>query len=189
MVQSPQTGDKEVNIVKAKEPTKRGSSRNRAPRSTPKENVLCEPSQKGTVSDFTFDPPELEVFTNQYPMHGSNRERVEGYKHKILIPEYTSVCPKTGQPDYGTISIEYCPDAFCVELKSLKLYIQAFRNAGMFYEVLVNRIADDFWRASRPFWVVVIGEMRPRGGISSVVSAVRRRPVESLPYALRPSFT
>ena len=105
--------------------------------------------------------PAIETFPNQFP----------DYEIKIEIPEFTSVCPKTGLPDFGTIFIRYCPKAECLELKSLKEYIVAYRNLGIFYENAVNRILEDVVKACRPAWVIVTGEFNPRGGIRSVVEA------------------
>ncbi len=106
--------------------------------------------------------PNIECFENQF----------RKYKITIVIPEYTSVCPKTGQPDFGTITIEYEPDKYVIELKSLKIYIQAYRNVGIFYENAVNRILNDIVKAAKPVWVKVRGEFNPRGGIKSIVEAV-----------------
>ena len=105
--------------------------------------------------------PKLEVLPNQF----------KGYTITIVIPEYTSLCPRTGLPDAGTITIDYEPDAYFVELKSLKLYILGYRNVGIFYENAVNRILKDFVRAVKPRWARVRGEFNPRGGISSIVEA------------------
>ncbi len=105
--------------------------------------------------------PEIETWPNQYP----------GYEITITIPEYTSICPRTGLPDFGTITIHYLPNKFCLELKSLKYYILAYRNLGIFYENAVNRILDDVARASRPKWVVVKGEFTTRGGMRTMVEA------------------
>lgn len=105
--------------------------------------------------------PEIECFENQFP----------SYKITIIIPEYTSLCPKTGQPDFGIITIEYEPDKKVIELKSLKIYIQAYRNIGIFYENAVNRILNDIVKAAKPKWVYVKGEFNPRGGIKSIVEA------------------
>ena len=105
--------------------------------------------------------PPIEAWPNQY----------RGYTIRIDIPEYTSVCPKTGLPDFGTITIEYLPGRLCVELKSLKGYILAFRNMGIFYENAVNRILDDVVRAARPRWAVVTGAFTTRGGMRSTVTA------------------
>lgn len=105
--------------------------------------------------------PEIECFENQF----------SSYTITIIIPEYTSLCPKTGQPDFGTITIEYEPDKWVIELKSLKFYIQAYRNLGIFYENAVNRILRDIVKAAKPKWVKVKGEFNPRGGIKSIVEA------------------
>jgi 7-cyano-7-deazaguanine reductase len=105
--------------------------------------------------------PQLETWPNQYP----------GYEISIEIPEYTSVCPKTGLPDFATLTITYMPEKQCVELKSLKEYLLAYRNLGIFYENAVNRILEDLVAACRPAWAVVKGEFRPRGGISSTITA------------------
>jgi len=106
---------------------------------------------------------EFEVVKNEY----SDRD----YDIKISIPEFTCVCPRTGQPDFATIEINYIPDKLIVELKSLKLYIQQFRNLGIFHENVTNKILDDFRRACRPRKIDVIGGFNPRGGISTVVEA------------------
>jgi 7-cyano-7-deazaguanine reductase len=105
--------------------------------------------------------PKLEVLPNQF----------KGYCITIVIPEYTSLCPRTGLPDAGTITIDYEPDKLFVELKSLKLYILGYRNVGIFYENAVNRILKDFVKAVKPCWARVRGEFNPRGGISSIVEA------------------
>ena len=105
--------------------------------------------------------PRLEVIANQF----------KGYKISVVIPEYSSLCPRTGMPDVGTITLEYEPDAYFVELKSLKFYILAYRNLGIFYENAVNRILKDFVKAVKPRWATVRGEFRPRGGINTVVEA------------------
>lgn len=110
----------------------------------------------------------LEVFTNQF----AGRE----YEIEIVCPEFTSVCPKTGQPDFGTIIFRYVPAETCVELKSLKLYLQAYRNQGIFYEHVVNTILDDFVAACQPIRATVIGDFRPRGGITTRVTVEYRRP-------------
>jgi 7-cyano-7-deazaguanine reductase len=105
--------------------------------------------------------PAIKCFKNQY----------KSYKITIIIPEYTSLCPKTGQPDFGTLTIEYIPENYVIELKSLKLYIQAYRNLGIFYENAVNRILEDIIKVCKPEWAKVKGEFTPRGGIQSVVEA------------------
>ncbi len=106
---------------------------------------------------------ELETFANPHP----DRD----YVIRHVAPEFTSVCPRTGQPDFGEIEIEYVADRLCVELKSLKLYLQGYRNEGVFYEDVVNRILDDLLAACRPRRMKVTGRFRTRGGIHSVVTA------------------
>jgi len=105
--------------------------------------------------------PKLETWPNQY----------RGYRIKVEIPEFTSVCPKTGLPDFGKLTLEYEPAATCLELKSLKYYVLAYRNLGIFYENVVNRILKDIVKAVRPAWARVEGEFTPRGGLRSTVSA------------------
>lgn len=105
--------------------------------------------------------PPLETWPNQY----------KGYEITIDIPEYTAICPKTGLPDFGTIRIRYVPDQECIELKSLKLYIHAYRNLGIFYENAVNRILADLVAACRPITATVIGEFAARGGLRSTIEA------------------
>jgi 7-cyano-7-deazaguanine reductase len=105
--------------------------------------------------------PPIETFPNQFP----------DYEIKIEIPEFTSVCPKTGLPDFGVLEIRYTPDKHCLELKSLKLYLLGYRNLGIFYENAVNRILDDIVKACRPVRASVIGEFNPRGGMMSTVEA------------------
>jgi 7-cyano-7-deazaguanine reductase len=110
--------------------------------------------------------PPIETWQNQYP----------GYEIVIDIPEFTSVCPKTGLPDFGTLWIRYMPDKACLELKSLKEYLIEYRNLGIFQENIVNRVLEDVVRASKPKWAEVKGEFRPRGGIGTVVIARFPRP-------------
>ena len=105
----------------------------------------------------------LETFENQYP----GRD----YTIEIVCPEFTSVCPKTGQPDFGTLTITYTPAALCVELKSLKLYLQQFRDEGIFYEHATNRILDDLVFAIAPRRLTLAAAFTPRGGISTTVTA------------------
>jgi 7-cyano-7-deazaguanine reductase len=105
--------------------------------------------------------PKLETWPNQFP----------GYTITTRFPEYTSVCPKTGLPDHGTIVIEYEPRQHCLELKALKLYLLAYRNLGIFYENAVNRILRDIVSAARPSWCTVRGEFTPRGGLTTTVEA------------------
>ncbi|MGA7914101.1 MAG: preQ(1) synthase [Candidatus Acidiferrales bacterium] len=105
--------------------------------------------------------PTLETWPNHFP----------GYVITTRYPEYTSVCPKTGLPDYGTITIEYQPRKLCVELKSLKMYLLAYRDLGIFYENAVNRMLRDFVAATKPAWFRVTGEFTPRGGLTTTVVA------------------
>ncbi len=106
--------------------------------------------------------PIIEVFPNP-----SIRR---SYEIIIEVPEFTSVCPMTGQPDFGTIQIKYIPDKNCVELKSLKFYLQQYRNRGIFYEELTNRILDDLVESCRPRFMEIRSIWNPRGGISTTVS-------------------
>lgn len=103
----------------------------------------------------------LESFENQFPQRD--------YTITIKCPEFTSVCPKTGQPDFGCLTFEYVPDKLCIELKALKLYLQSFRNQGIFYENVTNTILDDFVAVVQPRTVVLTAEFTPRGGVSSVI--------------------
>jgi len=107
---------------------------------------------------------KLETFPNPRP----GRD----YTIEIICPEFTSICPKTGQPDFGTITFTYTPAGACVELKSLKLYLQRFRNEGIFYEQVVNRLLDDFVAACQPVRCKVVGAFTARGGISTNVICV-----------------
>jgi 7-cyano-7-deazaguanine reductase len=105
----------------------------------------------------------LETFANQFP---DRRYTIE-----IACPEFTSVCPKTGQPDFGTLTITYIPAAKCVELKSLKLYLQRFRNEGIFYEHVTNRILDDLVATIEPREIKLVAAFTARGGITTTVTA------------------
>lgn len=106
--------------------------------------------------------PEIETWPNQFRT---------GYEIEIVIPEFTSVCPKTGLPDFGEITLRYVPDRLCLELKSLKMYALAYRGLGIFQENIVNRFLNDVVAAARPVSAVVIGEFTPRGGIYSKMTA------------------
>lgn len=103
----------------------------------------------------------IETFPNPAP----NRN----YTILHTCPEFTSVCPKTGQPDFATIDLEYIPEALCIELKSLKLYYYSFRDQGIYYEAVVNRLLDELVESCHPRWMRVTGSFNVRGGISSVV--------------------
>ncbi len=110
--------------------------------------------------------PRLDTWPNQFP----------GYVITTRFQEYTSVCPKTGLPDSGTLTIQYCPRKLCLELKALKMYLLGFRNLGIFYENAVNRILRDIVEATKPDWCVVRGEFTPRGGLTTTVEARWPRP-------------
>jgi 7-cyano-7-deazaguanine reductase len=105
--------------------------------------------------------PEIETWPNQFP----------GYEIVIDDPEFTSVCPKTGLPDFGVITIRYTPNKLCLELKSLKEYLQSYRNLGIFQENIVNQVLEDVVKWAKPQRAEVKGDFRPRGGISTVVVA------------------
>ena len=105
----------------------------------------------------------LETFPNPRP----DRD----YQIDIRCPEFTSVCPKTGLPDFGEILITYTPDGSCIELKSLKYYMNEFRSRGIFYESVTNQILDDLVAACQPRRMTVVGDFTPRGGIKTVVTA------------------
>jgi 7-cyano-7-deazaguanine reductase len=110
--------------------------------------------------------PAIETWANQYP----------DYEITVEIPEYNAICPKTGLPDFGSLTIRYVPDELCIELKSLKLYVVAYRNVGIFYENAVNRILRDCVAACRPKKMTVTGRFSSRGGISSTVEV--RYPID-----------
>lgn len=110
--------------------------------------------------------PAIETWPNQFP----------AYEIVVDIPEFTSVCPKTGLPDFGTLTIRYMPARLCLELKSLKEYLLTYRNLGIFQENIVNRVLEDVVSAAKPVWAVVRGDFRPRGGIGTTVEARWPRP-------------
>jgi 7-cyano-7-deazaguanine reductase len=115
--------------------------------------------------DYNF--PSIEIWENQFP----------GYEILVDDPEFTSVCPKTGLPDFGHLTIRYMPRRRCLELKSLKEYLFTYRNLGIFQENAVNRVLEDVVKACDPVWAVVKGDFRPRGGISTVIEARWPRPL------------
>ena len=121
--------------------------------------VILNDREKEAKAGLRKKLPPIETFPNQFP----------DYEIRIEIPEFTSVCPKTGLPDFGVLEIRYTPDKLCLELKSLKLYLIGYRNLGIFYENAVNRILDDLVNATRPVRATVIGEFNPRGGMMSTV--------------------
>jgi 7-cyano-7-deazaguanine reductase len=109
--------------------------------------------------------PEIETWPNQYP----------DYEIEIVQPEFTSVCPKTGLPDFGKLVLRYVPDKVCLELKSYKMYLNAYRNLGIFQENAVNRVLEDVVTAAKPKFATVIGEFAARGGLSTTVTAIWSR--------------
>ena len=109
--------------------------------------------------------PEIETWPNQY----------RDYQIEIDTPEFTSVCPKTGLPDFGKLRLRYVPDKRCVELKSYKMYLLAYRNLGIFQENVVNRVLRDVVKAAKPVSATVIGDFSPRGGLGTVVTAAWSR--------------
>jgi 7-cyano-7-deazaguanine reductase len=128
----------------------------KAPRYTP------EHAQAGLDANL----PDIETWPNQFPR----------YEIVVDVPEFTSVCPKTGLPDFGVLTIRYMPNKDCLELKSLKEYLFTYRNLGIFQENVVNRVLEDVVRAAKPLWAVVRGDFRPRGGIGTVIEARWPRP-------------
>lgn len=112
------------------------------------------------------DLPGIETWPNQYGPH---------YEIEIVMPEFTSVCPKTGLPDHGTVRLIYTPDKTCLELKSLKMYTLAYRNLGIFQENVVNRFLKDVVKACNPASARVVGDFTPRGGISTKITASYKR--------------
>ena len=123
------------------------------------QRIAAELGAKRVSDDFRNT---LETFENPRP------ER--DYSIETICPEFTSVCPKTGQPDFGTLTITYVPDRICVELKSLKMYLQLFRNEGIFYEAVTNRILDDLVAVVQPRSMTLVAAFTPRGGIRSNVT-------------------
>jgi len=116
-----------------------------------------EHAKAGLVAEL----PEIETFENQF----------RGYTIEIVMPEFTSICPRTGLPDHGTLTITYEPAKWCLELKSLKMYALAYRDLGIFQENIVNRFLRDIVRAARPVSATIIGDFRPRGGVHSKITA------------------
>lgn len=110
----------------------------------------------------------LETFENKY----TGRD----YAVTHIAPEFTSLCPKTGQPDFATITVEYIPDKLCVELKSLKFYLNSYRNEGIFFESVTNQILDDLVEVTKPRYMLITAEFNVRGGISSVIEAEYENP-------------
>jgi len=125
----------------------------------------------GRHTEYRYDQPDptvLEAFANPYP--------ISPWVVSLLCSEFTSLCPVTGQPDYGRLTIEYVPGRLCVESKSLKLYLVGYRNHGSFHEACVNRVADDLAAKLSPRYLRVYGDFKPRGGIAIRPLAVRPAP-------------
>jgi 7-cyano-7-deazaguanine reductase len=118
------------------------------------------------ASGVAADLPEIETWPNQYKT---------GYQIEITMPEFTSVCPKTGLPDHGTLTLRYVPDKLCLELKSLKMYTLAYRNLGIFQENVVNRMLADIVKATQPHSVELVGDFTPRGGVYTKITASWKR--------------
>jgi len=115
----------------------------------------------------------VECFPNRHP----DRD----YEIRIVAPEFTAVCPRTGQPDFAVLSLTYVPDRLCLELKSLKLYLQSYRNRGIYHEHVTNTILDDLVRSCAPRRMTLVGEFHARGGISTTVTAAYPAPRSKLP--------
>lgn len=135
--------------------------------------IMADYSEEHAKSGITVELPGIECWTNQFP----------SYEISIAMPEFTSICPKTGLPDFGTITIRYRPDKLCLELKSLKGYFLAYRNLGIFYENAVNRILRDIVNACQPVSATVTGEFSTRGGMRAVIEA--QYPTPSMPSSNR----
>ena len=120
-----------------------------------------------------IDPDLLECFDNPAPQGD--------YLIEHIAEEFTSLCPRTGHPDFGTIILRYVPDRLCVELKSLKLYYQSFRDAGIFYEAVTNRIRDDLVERMQPRWLELTTQWKGRGGIRSRITATHGTRPDNLP--------
>ena len=118
------------------------------------------------ASGVTAPLPEIETWPNQYA----------DYEIEIVMPEFTSVCPKTGLPDFGKMVLRYVPDGSCLELKSYKMYLLAYRDLGIFQENAVNRVLRDVVKAANPLSATVVGDFSPRGGLTTLVTASWKRP-------------
>ncbi len=134
---------------------------------------MPEYTEQHAKSGIDVELPGIECWPNQF----------SGYEITIAVPEFTSICPKTGLPDFGTITVRYRPDKLCLELKSLKGYFLAYRSLGIFYENAVNRILRDIVKTCQPFSVKVTGEFNTRGGMKSLIEA--EYPTPSIPSSNR----
>jgi 7-cyano-7-deazaguanine reductase len=138
-----------------------------------------------TTSSSNTHPADLDKYVYSVPAEAAYYPPVEtwanlnphrNFKIVIKVPEFTSVCPKTGLPDFGTITIEYIPDQLCVELKAFKFYMLAYRNVGMFYENITNKVLDDIVTAISPRWIRVHSDFSSRGGISTEAEVIWQQP-------------
>jgi 7-cyano-7-deazaguanine reductase len=127
-----------------------------------KKQYTDEHAEAGVQADL----PAIETWPNQYQT---------GYQIEITMPEFTSVCPKTGLPDHGTLTLRYVPDKSCLELKSLKMYTLAYRNLGIFQENVVNRMLADVVKAAKPHSAEIVGDFTPRGGVFTKITASWKR--------------
>jgi len=118
-------------------------------------------TDKEAVAGIDAQLPGIETWANTYP----------GYEIEIVLPEFTSVCPKTSLPDFGKLTLRYVPDQLCLELKSLKMYTLEYRNLGIFYENVINRFLRDVVEACHPMSATLVGDFTPRGGIQSKITA------------------
>lgn len=119
-------------------------------------------TDKHAEAGVKHEMPEIECWPNQYG---------KDYEIEIVMPEFTSVCPKTGLPDHGTLTLRYVPDKLCLELKSLKMYMLEYRNLGIFQENIVNKFLRDVVKAAKPMRVTMLGEFTARGGIATNITA------------------
>ena len=126
---------------------------------------MLEYTEEHAQAGLDAELPSIETWPNQF----------KGYRITIEIPEFTSVCPKTGLPDFGKSTLSYQPDRLCLELKSFKYYLLAYRDLGIFYENVVNRMLADIVGTIDPVEAEIVGEFTPRGGLRSTVTATHRR--------------
>jgi 7-cyano-7-deazaguanine reductase len=124
-----------------------------------RENGMAGYTEEHARAGIKTKLPQLETWPNQFP----------GYVITTRFPEYSSICPKTGLPDFGTVTIRYMPKEHCIELKALKMYLLAYRDLGIFYENAVNKILQDVVAAVQPEWCIVKGEFTPRGGLTTSI--------------------
>ena len=126
---------------------------------------MADYTEQHAKSGIDADLPSIECWPNQFP----------GYDITIAMPEFTSICPKTGLPDFGKLVLRYVPNQLCLELKSYKMYLLEYRNLGIFQENIVNRVLRDVVKAADPKVATVIGDFSPRGGLGTIVTATYTR--------------